>query len=239
MEEIYSNVPQLKPVNPKPSTNPTGPSSERRFHGVVLILGLLSVFLLVGLISLGVRFRDSVRDSANLTERLQASDEERDLLIANLTKVTKELTRLQRLSKQKKTCPAGWRMFSGTCYLLSIQSASWEKAREDCRARGADLVIIDSLKEQEFLTKDIIKQESWIGLTDRNHEKTWKWIDGTPLTLKFWQKGQPDKGNGSPKWGEEDCAVIQPGMKADENWNDLRCDAFRPWICGKKLFSIK
>uniref|UniRef100_A0A3B4Z3P5 CD209 antigen-like protein E n=1 Tax=Seriola lalandi dorsalis TaxID=1841481 RepID=A0A3B4Z3P5_SERLL len=233
MEEIYSNVPQLKPVNPKPSTNPTGknkqtelcmdvyyhlslyccvvycplcsgPSSERRFHGVVLILGLLSVFLLVGLISLGVRCEG--------------------FCLTHLT---------------EKTCPAGWRMFSGTCYLLSIQSASWEKAREDCRARGADLVIIDSLKEQEFLTKDIIKQESWIGLTDRNHEKTWKWIDGTPLTLKFWQKGQPDKGNGSPKWGEEDCAVIQPGMKADENWNDLRCDAFRPWICGKKLFSIK
>ncbi|XP_022596909.1 CD209 antigen-like protein E [Seriola dumerili] len=235
MEEIYSNVPQLKPVNPKPSTNPTGPSSERRFHGVVLILGLLSVFLLVGLISLGVRYRDSVRDSVNLTEHLQASDEERDLLIANLTKVTKELTRLQRLSKQKKTCPAGWRVLGCSCYFLSVQSGSWGKGRQDCRARGADLVIIDSLKEQEFLTKDIVKQESWIGLTDRNNEMTWKWIDGTPLTLKFWQKGQPDKGNGNPKWGEEDCAVIQPGMKADENWNDLRCDASRPWICGKAL----
>uniref|UniRef100_A0A3B4UNM5 C-type lectin domain-containing protein n=1 Tax=Seriola dumerili TaxID=41447 RepID=A0A3B4UNM5_SERDU len=122
-----------------------------------------------------------------------------------------------------------------SCYFLSVQSGSWGKGRQDCRARGADLVIIDSLKEQEFLTKDIVKQESWIGLTDRNNEMTWKWIDGTPLTLKFWQKGQPDKGNGNPKWGEEDCAVIQPGMKADENWNDLRCDASRPWICGKAL----
>ncbi|XP_071338305.1 C-type lectin domain family 4 member E-like [Trachinotus anak] len=246
MEEIYCNVQQVKPVDSKPSTNQTGPSSSERFHGaVVLCLGLLSVFLLAGLIGLGARYHDSVSDSAaevsalkaNLTERLQASDEklsslteERELLIASLTEVTEELNRLQRWSKHKKTCPTGWRMFSCTCYLLSTESGSWEKGREDCGDRGADLVVIDSHEEQEFLIKTI-NQEAWIGLTDREKKNTWKWIDGAPLTLMYWQKGQPDKGNGNPKWGEEDCAVIQPGMKHEENWNDLRCDASRQWIC--------
>ncbi|KAI3355673.1 hypothetical protein L3Q82_004264 [Scortum barcoo] len=58
-------------------------SSERRFHGVIiLLLGLLSVFLLAGLIGLAVHYHYSVRGSAaelstiraNLTERLQESN---------------------------------------------------------------------------------------------------------------------------------------------------------------------
>ncbi|XP_022596299.1 CD209 antigen-like protein C [Seriola dumerili] len=252
MDNIYANVECSKPGQSRPSASQTGPrSSERRFHGAVVVsLSLLSVLLLAGLIGLGVHHHKNSNaelsaGEANLTECLQASDiklssltEERDQLNISLTEMTKELKRLQSLSKQKKTCPAGWRMFTFTCYFLSTQSDSWEKAREDCRAREADLVIIDSLEKQEFLTKVVIKGDSWIGLTDKNNEKTWKWIDGTLPTVKFWQKGQPDKGNGNPKWGEEDCAVIQPGMKTDENWNDLRCDASKPWICEKNALAL-
>ncbi|KAF0026836.1 hypothetical protein F2P81_021573 [Scophthalmus maximus] len=46
-------------------------------------------------------------------------------------------------------------------------------------------------------------------------------------------RGQPDNGGGHPKYGEEDCAVITANRGTDENWNDLRCDASRPWICEK------
>ncbi|XP_051259622.1 C-type lectin domain family 17, member A-like isoform X2 [Dicentrarchus labrax] len=195
MEEIYANVEYDKPIDPRPSANQTGPrSSERRFHGsVVFCLGLFTVLLLVGLICLGVHYRDLSAElstiNGNLTELLQASKdklssmtEERDLLNASLTEMTKEVDRLQRLSKQKKTCPAGWKMFSCTCYLFSTNSYSWEEGRQDCRERGADLVIIDSSEEQEFLTKNI-RKDTWIGLTDRVNEGTWKWTDGTPLTL--------------------------------------------------------
>uniref|UniRef100_A0A3B4YII7 C-type lectin domain-containing protein n=1 Tax=Seriola lalandi dorsalis TaxID=1841481 RepID=A0A3B4YII7_SERLL len=48
----------------------------------------------------------------------------------------------------KTFCPAGWRRFSHACYFLSCNTGSWEKGREDCRAKEADLVIIDSLEEQ-------------------------------------------------------------------------------------------
>ncbi|KAI3355683.1 hypothetical protein L3Q82_004270 [Scortum barcoo] len=172
-------------------------SSERRFHGVIiLLLGLLSVFMLAGLIGLAVHYHYSVRGSAaelstiraNLTERLQESNtklvssiEERDQLKANLTEMTEELKRLQSLSKQNRTCPAGWRMLSCTCYFFSTTSASWEQSRRDCRDKGADLVVIESYEEQELLTK-IIKKETWIGLNDREKEGVWKWIDETPLT---------------------------------------------------------
>ncbi|XP_022596302.1 CD209 antigen-like protein E [Seriola dumerili] len=243
MEEIYVNVEDIKP-----SISQTGPrSSERRFHGAVVVsLSLLSVFLLTGLVVLSVHYHKNSNaelsaGEANLTECLQASDiklssltEERDQLNISLTEMTKELKRLQSLSKQKKTCPAGWRMFNGSCYLLSTQSGSWEKGREDCRARGADLVVIDSLEEQTFLDEFAAVEEFWwIGLTDRDKEGTWKWIDGTPLTQSYWCEKQPDNGGGDPQWGEEDCAHIYTSKDSDKNWNDRSCTASMKWICEK------
>ncbi|XP_028249854.1 C-type lectin domain family 10 member A-like isoform X2 [Parambassis ranga] len=171
----------------------------------------------------------------NLTERLQTSadklssmTEERDRLTANLTAKIKELDRLQSLLKQKKTCPSEWTMFGCSCYLVPSKSGSWDEGRADCRGKGADLVVIDSIQEQTFLST-FTTQRSWIGLTDREKEGTWKWIDGTPLTLTDWAQKQPDNGNGDPQWGEEDCAQI----RTDKNtrWNDLSCAAQLKWVC--------
>ncbi|XP_033181705.1 CD209 antigen-like protein A [Anabas testudineus] len=133
------------------------------------------------------------------------------------------------------TCPAGWTKFSCFCYFLSPKTGSWTEGRQDCRTRGADLVVIDSAEEQTLLS-DLTKEEtlSWIGLTDGEHEKTWKWIDGTPLTLSYWEEDQPDNGGGQAKWGEEDCAHIRTGKKTIGHWNDWSCRASLHWICEKK-----
>ncbi|XP_033984859.1 C-type lectin domain family 7 member A-like isoform X1 [Trematomus bernacchii] len=163
MEEVYDDVDDVKTLSSRSSTIQEGP--RRLLRASVLGLGLLSVFLLAGLIGLAVHYHNSVGGAAadlsavkaNLTERLQARDqllysvtEERDTLKANLTEKTREVDRLQSLSKQKKTCPAGWRMVGCVCYLLSTEKASWEQSRQNCRARGADLVIVDSNEEQSL-----------------------------------------------------------------------------------------
>uniref|UniRef100_A0A669B7W2 CD209 antigen-like protein A n=1 Tax=Oreochromis niloticus TaxID=8128 RepID=A0A669B7W2_ORENI len=115
--------------------------------------------------------------------QLSSMTEERDLLKANLTEMTNELERLQSLFNQKKTCPAGWSKFCCSCYLLSGRSGSWDSARKNCIDQGADLVVIDSPKEQNFIVS-ITQYKTWIGLSDIEQEGTWKWVDGTPLTLK-------------------------------------------------------
>ncbi|XP_050925308.1 CD209 antigen-like protein C isoform X2 [Lates calcarifer] len=243
MEEVYVNVEYTKSGDSTIPTNQAGlRSSKRRYHGaVVLCLGLLSVFLLAGLIGLGVHYHGSVHRlaaelsaiKANLSEHLQISDkfssltEERDLLKANLLEMTKERDKLQWLLQQKTTCPTGWTNFSCSCYLLSDESGSWDQGRENCRARGADLVVIDSPKEQEFLLR-FTSGSAWIGLSDRDEEGTWKWVNKTPLNLVYWEKIQPDNGGGDPQWGEEDCAEIR-----SDGWNDLSCDASLRWICEK------
>uniref|UniRef100_UPI000D314103 C-type lectin domain family 10 member A-like n=1 Tax=Maylandia zebra TaxID=106582 RepID=UPI000D314103 len=100
----------------------------------------------------------------------------------------------------------------------------------DCRARGADLVVIECAKEQEFLTR-LTKRPTWIGLHDEEEEEgKWKWVDGTPVNLKYWANRQPDNGDGDPRYGEEDCAHIRTSDST--LWNDASCRDFLPWSVG-------
>uniref|UniRef100_A0A668U6B9 C-type lectin domain-containing protein n=1 Tax=Oreochromis aureus TaxID=47969 RepID=A0A668U6B9_OREAU len=124
--------------------------------------------------------------------------------------------------RTSKPCLAGWRNFSCSCYLLSESSASWDAARKDCRDRGADLVVIDSAEEQTFLST-ITTNETWIGLNDKEQEGTWKWVDGTPLTLTYWGISQPNNG------GEQDCVYVTTGE--GRFWNDYWCSTSHQWIC--------
>ncbi|XP_036965817.1 CD209 antigen-like protein E [Acanthopagrus latus] len=237
MEEIYVNSGFIKSVEPRPSTNQRGP---RRFHGaVVLCLGLLCVVPLAGLISLGVAYYASERCSAahlstirdNLTECLQASNttfpcltENGDLLKDRITETTKE---------PRCSCPEGWKMFHCACFFLSGESGNWDKGRDDCIDRGADLVVINSAEEQTFLsnfTKE--KTMAWIGMTDRVKEGAWTWIDRTPVTFQYWKTSQPDNGGGHHTLGHEDCAHIIIGG-SHLNWNDLSCKTSLRWICEK------
>ncbi|XP_067373209.1 CD209 antigen-like protein E [Channa argus] len=200
MEEVYVNVEYDKSVHSRPSTDQTGP---RRCHGpAVLCLGLLSVFLdslaSVSTVSLVFLNYNSVLVAAaelstiknNLTERLQDAKnkvssltEERNQLNASIIQMTEERKKLQSLSTQSKTCPAEWSMFKFSCYYISRVSASWKRGRQDCKDKEADLVVIDSAEEQKFLSV-FITAGAWIGLTDSEEEGTWKWIDGSSLTLR-------------------------------------------------------
>uniref|UniRef100_A0A3Q1JNA6 C-type lectin domain-containing protein n=1 Tax=Anabas testudineus TaxID=64144 RepID=A0A3Q1JNA6_ANATE len=129
----------------------------------------------------------------NLTEMT----EERNKLKTNLTQLTAKHNRLlcfaNSICVTDKTCPDGWTKSCSSCYFLSTESGSWTTGREDCRTRGADLVVIHSAEEQVKLTFFVsVKQtfistftntRTWIGLNDRDNEGTWKWVDGTLLTV--------------------------------------------------------
>ncbi|XP_036439671.1 CD209 antigen-like protein 2 [Colossoma macropomum] len=116
-------------------------------------------------------------------------------------------------------------------YFISTGGKSWSESRQDCRGRGADLVTINSREEQNFI--EILRrgQRAWIGLTDRDTERVWKWVDGSALTTRFWRSGEP---NGA---AYEDCVVT--GDKSDpvNNWADYPCKQRFVWICEKSIFN--
>ncbi|KAK0153751.1 C-type lectin domain family 4 member E [Merluccius polli] len=140
--------------------------------------------------------------------------------------------------------PDGWLHFNHSLYFIStITEKNWAASRDDCLERDADLIVINSREEQEFVGG--LEGNYWIGLSDGDTEGTWKWVDGTNMTSSFWIPGEPNDNRGA-----EDCVATQErgdpmimAMKRagpwrtdlDRGWNDERCAALFRWICEKVL----
>ncbi|KAF4071627.1 hypothetical protein AMELA_G00275480 [Ameiurus melas] len=132
---------------------------------------------------------------------------------------------LQKFSKQ------GWIYFSSSVYYISTENKNWTEGREDCRERGADLVIINNKEEQEFISKILSSRNAWIGLNDGDREGEWKWVDGTPLNTGFWGNGEPNS-----YAGDEDCVLIHGNYDPVRSWADYPCNNQFVWICEKTDF---
>ncbi|XP_049495990.1 C-type lectin domain family 17, member A isoform X1 [Panthera uncia] len=123
------------------------------------------------------------------------------------------------------TCPEDWLPFEGKCYYFSPRTKSWDEARKFCQENYSHLVIINSFAEQKFVAKAHGSPRIyWLGLSDRDYEGDWKWLDGSPVTLSFWDPEEPNNIN------DEDCASMNKGG----TWNDLSCDKTTYWICERK-----
>ncbi|KAG7325903.1 hypothetical protein KOW79_010828 [Hemibagrus wyckioides] len=106
----------------------------------------------------------------------------------------------------------------------------WNKTRQECRSKGADLVIINSREEQEFLSLTV-PGEAWIGLSDSAEEGKWMWVDNTNMTTGFWWQGEPN--NYEQK---EDCAATGSKFTQDKitAWADYPCEMELRAICEMK-----
>ncbi|KAL7841358.1 hypothetical protein SRHO_G00250490 [Serrasalmus rhombeus] len=123
----------------------------------------------------------------------------------------------------------GWIYFSSSIYYISTEKKSWYGSRQECRKTGADLVTIHNKEEQDFIEMLRRGQKVWIGLTDRETEGIWKWVDGSGLTTRFWGHGDPT--------GYGDCVVTGHRSDPVNNWADYTCNYQFVWICKKRIFS--
>ena len=67
--------------------------------------------------------------------------------------------------------------FKGKCYKFSAEKKTWQDARQQCVAQGADLVKIDDKDENDFL-KNHSDDNTWIGL-QKDIVGIFRWTDGT------------------------------------------------------------
>ncbi|XP_042168622.1 C-type lectin domain family 10 member A-like [Oncorhynchus tshawytscha] len=203
--QLYNNLRAFK-SSPRDGVVASEPDSsgKRPFLVAAVFLGLLCVLLLAGIIGLSVYYNRAIKDSEDKRNILSQScslyktnttaerdqlqirynnlTEEKDQLQTRYNNLTTERDRLQNLLCERTCCSDGWKKFECSCYFISTEKKTWEESRQDCLERGTDLVIINSKEEQEFLFN--FKKRVWIGLTDRETEETWKWVDGTPLTTE-------------------------------------------------------
>ncbi|XP_036439670.1 C-type lectin domain family 4 member M-like [Colossoma macropomum] len=118
----------------------------------------------------------------------------------------------------EKAAQQGWTFFETSMYFISTRGKkSWSESR------------LESGNFTEILRREKIP---WIGLTDRDTEGVWKWVDGSALTTKFWGSDEPNS-----RAGDEDCIVT--GHDADPviNWADYPCNQRFVWICEKSIFN--
>ncbi|XP_051240079.1 asialoglycoprotein receptor 1-like isoform X2 [Dicentrarchus labrax] len=174
------------------------------------------------------RERDKLESiNRNLTQKTIQLEDKINLLNTINNNLTTERDELQKYI-EKTCCPANWMKFSRSCYLISTTMANWDGSKAFCESHDAQLVIISSFEEQRFISS--FDLNFWIGLTDKEEEGEWIWVNGTAAYTKYWRTNQPDNARGS-----EDCAQILKGYSVTENWNDIPCIQVFNFVCEKML----
>ncbi|XP_042588429.1 CD209 antigen-like protein C isoform X1 [Cyprinus carpio] len=170
-----------------------------------------------------------------LTKITNLTEERDKLIIKNknlLNKTDQLINQLSILGKDDK-----WFYYQSSFYYMSNETKSWTESRQDCLKKGADLIIINSSEEQDFVKNNTVNREFWIGVTDSDVEDRWKWVDGSTLTSGFWVSsgGIKEPGGGT----KENCAVTY--LKAHPNllgWHDVKCNDAYQWICEKSILPL-
>ncbi|XP_077095372.1 uncharacterized protein LOC143746938 isoform X2 [Siphateles boraxobius] len=248
---IYANVDPINSSNVRTETEnsqtPQHTGSDavrnRSSRPALVCVILLCVVLLTAVIVLCVHIKTTstycTEETHQLLTKISNLTEKRDELLTRNMQLTKERDGLSssnldliknrdQLNKEKNELSKslrekdGWIYYKSSLYFLSSEKKSWTESRSYCTERGADLIIINNREEQGFVKNISADVNVWIGLTDRDVEGRWKWVDGNTLTSGFWASREPNSQGGN----DEDCALnYGPGFA------DYPCNHLFQWIC--------
>ncbi|KAG1970849.1 CD209 antigen-like protein C [Pimephales promelas] len=155
------------------------------------------------------KYEQTLNHSKNLTE-------EREQINNKIDEIQHVLYEQDQRAENFK-----WIYYNFSFYYISSETKTWIDSRRDCQQRGADLVIINSKEEQEFLQKVAGNDHFWIGL--KKTERVWKWTDGNTITKRYWRYQHPSL-------YRDFCA-----MMTSSGWEDRECNYFKKWICKRTI----
>ncbi|KAK5854593.1 hypothetical protein PBY51_004774 [Eleginops maclovinus] len=197
------------------------PSVRRnRFRAAALTLGLLCFLLLVAVTVLSTRYISLTLEKEQLQNRieeLQASNEQ------------------WNNDCWDKNNHTAWMKFGCSCYYKSTEMKNWTESRRDCKARGADLVVIGSQNEKDFISKLSKPETTWIGLQAVKKKADWadKWewnpVDQSPLIYGAWKNGVEV----NPVHGALSTAYVD----LEGTWTQTNNGSKR-WICEKQISRV-
>ncbi|KAF7686740.1 C-type lectin domain family 17, member A-like [Silurus meridionalis] len=193
---------------------------SRSYRLTAVCVLLLCVLLLIAITVLWVKYSNLNTEDRQLQTKYNTLTLERDQYQQEISEMNGLIGKL------------GWTFFSSSVYCKCTKKKTWNESRQECQRKGADLVIINSTAEQEFIGKYFGGTEFWIGLTDSDREGEFKWVDGTPLTTEFWWIREPND------YGQrEDCVVtgFRNAMNNMSTWADVPCNYHAFGICEMKL----
>ncbi|XP_049328402.1 C-type lectin domain family 10 member A isoform X2 [Astyanax mexicanus] len=188
---------------------------------------------------LQARFNTLTSENQQLKTNYYNLQRDKDQLQTSCTNQANEKSGLQKklADLDRSINVPGWIYFSSSTYLVSTERLSWLGAKQYCRDRRSDLVIINGREEQDFVEMIRRGEEAWIGLSDRGKEGDWKWVDGSALTTRFWSSMEPNNYEGG-----ESCVTTgyaptdgRPVVDVINTWNDQACSKTFHIICERKI----
>ncbi|CAC5385745.1 MRC [Mytilus coruscus] len=125
-------------------------------------------------------------------------------------------------------CGSGaWVYFKNSCYSINSVLANFVDARNSCKENSADLLIIRSKEEHNFIISQTTKHSSgadfWMGLK-RLRNQTYKWIDGSNTNYLPWLK--------EPKGDNTFCIKSSFALGT---WLGDNCNNTNRFICEKQI----
>eukprot|EP00080_Pristionchus_pacificus_P005382 PDM65402.1 C-type lectin [Pristionchus pacificus] len=118
----------------------------------------------------------------------------------------------------KLACAEGWTRQGAKCLRAIAREASWRRAEEFCKSRGATLAHIESPSENEALGAEVLRDPEvagranfWIGLSSDNSDRgVYHWSDGRAVSqyVGFWAIGQPEETDG-------DCVSVRTSAETE------------------------
>ncbi|XP_069031446.1 C-type lectin domain family 12 member B-like [Embiotoca jacksoni] len=245
---IYSEV---KPKQPAATVPDGEAATNSHFRLLLVFLVIVCFLLLASIISIIIIYINvENKHEANLSV-LTAENEQLMAQLRTLENKTEEVSRdrddLNRTlgvilsfsnfpvnqfcpDKKCQPCQKSWIQFQEKCYFFYNKPSpwmTWEASLKLCQEKTADLLIIDNLQEQEFITNNTKRYHDdfhgfWFGLNKTNNNN-WVWIDGRNDTLMYWI----DETLGDPG----PCALMIPLREPTKSWDPSDCKFLNRYIC--------
>ncbi|XP_043969811.1 CD209 antigen-like protein C isoform X2 [Gambusia affinis] len=147
-----------------------------------------------------------------------------EMLCGNETRDACELKQQTRQYLQK-----GWLYFRDSFYYMSSIKKTWPESQEYCQQEDADLVIVNSREEQNFITQFSRNRFTWTGLRELAGTDQWIWVDEALLTESYWGPNEPNRLE-----KENPICVEMRFFDTENSWNDISCTTENFWMCEKE-----
>ncbi|XP_024114249.1 C-type lectin domain family 12 member B isoform X1 [Oryzias melastigma] len=253
MEVIYDEVKTGETswgTHPTTSDNKSKPTLHGRLGLAAASLGIICLILVFVITSLSIFFTQEQRIQSMVTAQNQQLQTEKAALQRQMQNLSRDRDRMNwtiavimdyqnfpvtELCPQKvcKPCLDGWVLFQSNCYLFTKDEyfknwKTWKKSQEFCKEKNADLVVIETLEEQEFIINNTSQYDSskhgyWIGLSKTDSSGAWVWVNGGNFTMMLWATEEPGY--------TQACALSKPQADPAASWDKASCTMRNRWIC--------